>query len=957
MAKVAKITKKKYEGKVYDLAVDSKFSYNIEGLAVHNSGAGSLVLYVLGVIGINSLDYNLSMDRFLYAEAEYRIGKSDICQEAKIETFETSGRGSRYRKTTPEEDAKVKRLVAICSEIFKKVHQDRKDTTRIKEELRFINEKRHTLAEDILVLLDAKAKGNINKPNSYILEILGLTAQKCDLMRGFDFKFVLDKKQSRISPPDIDIDFDHREPIVRHMCELYGYDKVALIGNNMMYKPKAAVQFVAKALDITDTNSQDDKKFSSENTQEAIRLSKMMTALPLSLKQWLGEDPKFKSPNQRITKCIEMMQAEKARGGKYEEVFEIAKELCGDDPKGKQAILKSFGTHAAGLIVSSSPIIDDIPLHTAKIIKDSSDDYSWSDDSEEEVEEQEQTGLSTAQFDKNEVEELGLLKFDFLQIETLRHMNLTMKLIKDRYKKLDFDIENLVPNDTNVFKTINDMKLAGIFQLSGNAFIGRYFDSINKKTGEIERDKDGKPKQYHRDGVMKIIGCSDFNDIVVSNALGRPGPMASGMVKEYAEVKFGRKKAEYAHPLLEKHLKGTYGQLVYQEQMIETAQELAGFSFAEADNLRRACGHKDEESLKKVEIPFREGCRKNGISELVIEKIYNIFLDFCQYGFNLAHCLTGDTPVFSADSNLRIPIRDLKPENNILSYLDGHVVRDSVVELIDTGKQKVFEITLSNGMKIKSTVFHKFWCSDQQYHEVYDIIQDDLEIVSILPFSIENVTIVSYEFFGFVQTYNIEMASEQHNYLVGDESDNAIVSANSTGYGYISYQTAYLKTYYPTEFICSILTTEANKNQDKLALMINKFKGNKTEEFPGEYPNLKILKPDINKSEKSYIPVGDLQVLAPIFSIKSIGKKVSDTIVEHRKKIGFFSSVEHFFRVVNSGGKAAIAGTVGETLIDAGVFDSLGKREDLKKELKRYFQIKRMVGTKMHQTSNMQDLF
>ena len=749
------------------------------------SGIGSLVLYCLGVVGLDPVKYKLNMDRFLYCEAEYHIGIGDIYSVELNPTWTPKGRGNRRREKTEQEKKMSDKLISICGEKIKQKELSDLEKDRIKEELRFILGK-PSLVEDLFRLAKHKKEigklGDCNKCNSFLLELLGLTTKKAEIRLNFVFEYIVDKKQSRISPPDIDVDFEHREAILNHVCHLYGDDKVALIGTCQTFKPKAAVQFSAKVLDVTGTNNTDSRRFSSENDQEGKRLSKIMTNLDLSLKQWLGEDPKFKPPNKRIEECIEKMKVEKKR---YPKVYEAAAMLEG--------VIKSYGTHAAGVVISSRPITDDVPLHIAKVQRDNLSDVglSWDDDISV------NTNLMTTQYDMNEVESLGLLKFDFLQLNNLRQISLTLDLIKKRYGDLDFDIDKLETDDSKVFKTIDQMKLEGLFQISGDAFIGRDYPIKDKETGAPLKNKDGSPRVFHSKGVMEIIGCSCFDDVVASNAIGRPGPLALDVPEKYAEGKNDPDSIIYPHPLLETILKDTYGVLCYQEQLIKMSQILAGFTFSEADGLRKACAKKVPEMLDLIEPKFRAGCKKNNISETVINEMWNQCIEFGSYAFNLAH---------------------------------------------------------------------------------------------------------------------------------------------SVGYGYITYQTAYLKTYYPAEFICSLLSSAAVKNDKKLEIVKSQLKK--------EYPKIEIIPPQINKSCKTYIPdvsKKGIHLIAPFYSIKGVGQKVSDMIVEVREDIGSYHSMDQFLRNVNSGGKTAITSSVCDTLIHLGVFRELGTESEVREEMKRYESIKKIV--------------
>jgi len=674
--------------------------------------------------------------------------------------------------------------------LLKKKFKERKDplslgkehVERMSLELSFFKKNQQLIFDTVEFLKNKKTGGTLNKPNSFIFYLLGITKKEPDLSKDFDFKFELNKEQSRVSPPDIDIDFDERDPILEYLCDVYGEDHMALIGNNITFKPKAAVQFCAKALDIMKVKDPSDSKFRSENDQEAKRISKTMLNIPtMTLEKWLGEDKKFKPPNRRVKEAMVQLKEEQK---KYPEVFEAAKKIEGR--------LKSYGTHAAGVVISKNPIAKDVGLHFAKVKKELASGFI--------LQEKQSNTWMTTQIDMKDVEDLGLLKFDFLQIDTLRQMTLTENLIKERnnIEHLPFNLDELETDDQKVFKTIDENKLCGLFQVSGDAFRGKDWPITDRKTGKAIIDKKtNKPKVRHRDGVMEVIGCKDFNDIVAANAIARPGPLSGDVHKKYRDGKNG-KHIECLHPKLEPILKTTYNLLIYQEQLIQMAQALAGFSFAEADKLRKACGKKDEKLLNEIIAKFKKGCRKNGISENVIEELSKISIDFGSYAFNRIH---------------------------------------------------------------------------------------------------------------------------------------------STAYGFITYQTAYLKTYYTTEFICAILTSEAQKSDDKLEESINSF--NK------EYPQLKILSPNINKSKSTYYPSADFEIISPFVSIKGIGTRASEGIISKRPEDGF-ASVLDFLVLID---KSAVDSKTIDLLLDNNTLEDFGGKNEIRTEIMKYERIKN-ASTKKGKKSN-----
>jgi len=894
------------------------------------SCCGSLVLFCLSVTGIDPIKHDLSMDRFLYSEGEYHIGANEIFEdETEVKKWENFKTGNKTRKQTQEEKEKSNKIIKEISKIVKRKKISEIEKDRLIKELNFIKNK-PTIINDIYNLINIKNEkgiGTQNKCNSFILYFVELTSKKANLDKEFGFLYQIDKDQSRASPPDIDIDFEERETLLKHLCDLYGKNNIALIGNIGTYGPKASIQLAAKAMDITKTNKIEDKRFSSENNKEGIRLSKMISNLPISLETWLGDDPNYKPPNKRIKDSIRMLREER---DKNPEIFKAASMLEGK--------IRSFGTHAAGVVISSEDITDSIPLTNSSIKK------NLKFNSGVEWEEGISTfDLMTTQFDMAEVEEMGLLKFDFLQISNLKRLSMAINLIKERYGKIDFDIDKLEMNDEKVFKLINEMKLEGLFQISGDAFIGKDYPLFDKKTGEklLHKTgaKKGKQKVFHSKGVMEIIGCSDFNDIVVPNAIGRPGPLALNVPEKYAEGKKNPSMVSYLHPSLEPILKDTYSQIVYQEQITRIAIELADFSFFEADELRKSCAKpkKYAHLLSKIESKFREGCIKNDIPKHVVEELYNAFMEFSQYAFNKSHCLSEDTLLYEKNKKEFIKLKNIKKGMILDSFLNEKIIEDEVKEVIDTGVQDVYEIQLSNEQEVECTLEHKFLCIDDKYRTIDKIKKENIKILfsSLLDtkYKIKECKILSIKKIGKKQTYNIEMKSNQHNYAVyGNEQDSFLISKNSTAYGAICYQTAFLKTYYPEEFMCALLTDKANTSEEKLELTIKKLKK--------EYPELKILKPDINKSDKHYKPVGKLEIIAPFLSLKGIGKKVSDEIINKRVKT--YVSIDHFLRSVNVSGTVVSDG-IGKILIESESFRDLGSKEEIKIGFKRYYQMKKMV--------------
>ena len=267
--------------------------------------------------------------------------------------------------------------------------------------------------------------------------------------------------------------------------------------------------------------------------------------------------------------------------------------LINEDPKVKkltdlslqlEGLNRNVATHAAGVVIADRKLTEVVPLY-----KDSSADLL----------------LPSTQFDMYSAENAGLIKFDFLGLKTLTVINNTQKLIKKINK--DFDIEKIDFEDQKVFDLLSSGKTVGLFQIES---AGMREALLQMKPNHIE-------------------------DIIALVALYRPGPMSN--IPTYNDCKHGKQKPDYLHPLLEDILKPTYGVIIYQEQVMQIAQKLSGFSAGQADLLRRAMGKKKRAELEKQKQVFIEGAIKNGIAKDVAAGIFLKIEPFAEYGFNKSH--------------------------------------------------------------------------------------------------------------------------------------------------------------------------------------------------------------------------------------------------------------------------------------------------------------------------------
>jgi len=246
---------------------------------------------------------------------------------------------------------------------------------------------------------------------------------------------------------------------------------------------------------------------------------------------------------------------------------------------------KNYGLHACGILVTPNPITDYVPVILDK-----------------------ETGRMVTQYEMDSLEELKLIKVDFLGLKTLETIATASDLVQS-YEDVQLDLDNLKFDDDKVYKTINDLDTLGIFQLESD---------VMKQT-------------------IKTIEPETIFDLSAVNALVRPGP--NQYQKEYALRKAGKKKVEYIDPRMEKYLKNSFGVFVYQEDIIKTVIELGGMDWGEADRVRKATGKKKPDVLFAMKDEILERFVKNGISEANANKIFELFIPFTNYAFNQAHAV------------------------------------------------------------------------------------------------------------------------------------------------------------------------------------------------------------------------------------------------------------------------------------------------------------------------------
>jgi DNA polymerase-3 subunit alpha len=371
--------------------------------------------------------------------------------------------------------------------------------------------------------------------------------------------------------PDIDMDFDerYRSEMIRYAAERYGWDRVAQIVTFSTIKARAAVRDAARVLGYPYSLGD--------------RVAKLMPPL------LMGRD----TP---LWACLE-------EHPKYLDGFKQAvelRDLCAADPdvakvvgvaQGLEGLRRQDGIHAAAVVISAEPLTEYLPIQRKPEPGGKPEDAPI-----------------VTQYEMHGVEELGLLKMDFLGLRNLSVIERTLDLIEEATGERP-DIDSVALDDPAVFEMLSRADTIGIFQLEG---------------GPMRN-------------LVRSLAPTEFEDVAALVALYRPGPMAANMHNDYADRKNGRKPVVYQHPDMEEALGDTYGLCVYQEQLMLLATKFAGYSLAEADNLRKAAGKKVREIMAKEREKFEAGCVATGYGAGVGKMLFDIIEPFADYGFNRSH--------------------------------------------------------------------------------------------------------------------------------------------------------------------------------------------------------------------------------------------------------------------------------------------------------------------------------
>ncbi len=458
----------------------------------------------------------------------------------------------------------------------------------------------------------------------------------------------------RKSMPDIDTDFciDRRDEVIQYVTEKYGKDHVAQIITFNRMTSKAVLKDVARVLDIP--------------YGESDKMAKMIPVFrgkPTKLKAMIGDD----TPEPEFKRRYESDETVPNTSVTYRRWIDMAMRIEGTN--------KTYGVHAAGVVISSDPLDEVVPLQ-------------YND-----------KGSVITQYFMEDIEAMGLLKMDFLGLKNLTMIQKTVDLIEKTHQR-KIDLDELPMQDIESYGLLAKGWLEGIFQLESSGM-----------------------RQIVRD--LKPSGLEDISSVL---ALYRPGPLDAGLIPKFINRKHGREKIDYADKILEPILNETYGIMVYQEQIMKIAQDMAGYSLGQADLLRRAMGKKKPAEMEKHRATFIGGSEKNGVPAKVAEALWEQMVQFAEY------CLSYDTPVLTVEYGpLAIgQIVEQQIACTIFSIdAQGHAYTQAIAQFHDRGQQELFEYLLEDGTTIRATRDHKFMTTDGEMLPIDQIFEQGLELKRI----------------------------------------------------------------------------------------------------------------------------------------------------------------------------------------------------------------------------------
>jgi error-prone DNA polymerase len=568
-------------------------------------------------------------------------------------------------------------------------------------------------------------QGRGSAANSAVCYCLGITEVDPSRLATLFERFI---SRERNEPPDIDVDFEHerREEVIQYIYDKYGRQRAALAATVICYRPRSALRDVGKALGLS---------------LEAVE------RLAGAIQWWDGEhiDPKrigaagFEPADPVVQRLI-------ALGG----------EILG--------FPRHLSQHVGGFVIARTRLDELVPIENAAMPE-----------------------RTVIQWDKDDLEALGLLKVDVLALGMLSAMRKAFDLVNEfggsRALAGEVSLASVPSEDPEVYDMICRADTTGVFQIESRAQMS----------------------------MLPRLRPRNFYDLVIEVAIVRPGPIQGEMVHPYLRRRSGEEPVSYPSKAVEAVLSRTLGVPIFQEQVMQLAIVAAGFTPGEADRLRRAmAAWKRKGGLEPFQKQLIEGMRANGYAESFAQQIFNQILGFGEYGF--PECLSGDTRLFDADAERWLTIEQLVQGGAVLNHTlacdAGRILRRRrVVQVKASGVKPVFRLRSARGLEISASREHPFltphgWLALAQLR-----LGTRVATAGALPAEgspVEWDTLVAIEARGEQMTYDLEI-EQDHNFL----ANHFIVhNSHSASFALLVYTSAWLKHYEPAAFCAALINSQ-----------------------------------------------------------------------------------------------------------------------------------------------------
>lgn len=493
----------------------------------------------------------------------------EIAAQCRLELLATSSRPPDF--PVPRGETAFSFLYNLCQEGARRLYKPLTPevSSQLAHELSVIQEM--GLASFFLCVWDIvtfsrqrgiRCAGRGSAADSIVAYVLGITTVD-PIANNLLFERFLNP--GRIGMPDVDIDFDsrRRDEVIEYIQERYGVEHAAMVANVITYRSRSAFRDVAKALGFSP--SLIDTLAARLSYRGVPHMREELSVKPESLSSDASGVP------------IPVSSVQSTTPNQLETLLSLCEQLDGYP--------RHLSLHNGGMLITAEPLIDAVPVEYAT------------------------SGVRVCQFNKDDVELLGLIKFDILGLRTLSIVDEAVRFIAEN-RGIDLPIDDLTLDDPAIFDLICSSKTIGIFQVES-------------------------PGQW---ALLARSQPRTFSDLIIQISLFRPGPLQGGMVNPYVERKMGREQVIYPHPSLESCLRDTLGIIVFQEQVLQVAHDFAGLSYADADGLRRAMSHyRTDAQMDVCREAFVESAVRLGRERELAERIYEIITYFSGYGFCRSH--------------------------------------------------------------------------------------------------------------------------------------------------------------------------------------------------------------------------------------------------------------------------------------------------------------------------------